>query len=431
MKLFRVGILVIGALLAVLAAGLVYLLIKDEPSLASSGDPSESPAVTTSATALPPSPPPPPRSVARAAMPHDSFEQLLATAPHLAAAEVASLPEATELKDARLARLFEVWVATAPQDAAEWTATLPTGTFRDEAMQELGAAWGKVDTDAASQWAERAILAGELIPASALLSVWGREDPNAAAEWVSRLSDAEETDIPASVLARLTGSLTYAWATSEPENAARWVADQQDPGVRSLAMINLTAGWAEKDPSALAAWLKTNIPTQSAEAVATYATLASHWADTEADAAGKWVTSLPDGDLRDTTLATFASSLAMSEPTAALQWSQAIGDKDARQEAELDIYETWLDDDLDTARDALVTTIPTLQDRAFQHELYNLLHEKDPVFRDELYNLILPEGAPPATSTEPEPTAELEQQPEVRRALPATEESVDVKAMAE
>ncbi|MGK0184558.1 MAG: hypothetical protein ACI9R3_000331 [Verrucomicrobiales bacterium] len=438
MNPFRVVLTsVLAVFLLIIGVRLFLALHKETPPNLSSVAP-QTPAIPTSPMGSGESAitEPARNRVARPAMAHDAFEKLLATRPHLAAAEVASLPEATELRDQRLARLFEVWVAANPQAAADWTSALPNGVFRDEANQELGAAWGKVDTDAASLWATQSIQSGEIIPASALLSVWGRNDPTAAAEWLSSLSDAEETNIPTTLLARLSGALAYAWAGSEPEAAASWVADQQESGVRSMAVINLSAGWAEKDPDALAAWLKIHVPTDAVDAEAAYATLASHWADSQSEAAGNWATALPEGALRDTTLATFASSLAMSEPASALQWSQAISNNEARQEAALDIYDTWLDDDLNTAREALVATIPTLNDRAYQHELYNLLHEKDPVFRDELYNLILPNEDSPATpantsnsASEAPPAAAAA--PEVRRALPATEDPVDVKVMAE
>ncbi|MDA0810791.1 MAG: hypothetical protein O3C21_00140 [Verrucomicrobia bacterium] len=366
-------------------------------------------------------------SIPRAALTTDAFEQLLATQPELAAAEVANLPEATELRDDRLARLMEVWVEKNPSQAADWATALPNGTFRDEAHQELGAAWGNIDAESAAQWAAQSLAGGQLIPAFALLSVWGRSDPDNAAKWLSDLSTSEETELDADMISRLTGALTYAWASAEPESAAKWVADQDDPGVRSRAIVNLAAGWAENDPGALAAWLRTNVPPGASEAQAAYVTLASQWADSQPEVAGQWAAALPSGDLRDTTLATFTSSLATSEPIAALQWSQQIEAPERRKEAALDIYETWLDDDLPTARDALIATIPTLKERAYQHDLYNLLHEKDPVFRDELYKLILPDDAPPreqdSNTTSPEP--------EVRRALPATEETVDVEEMAE
>ena len=425
MKPFRVGAI------SVVTLGLValgYFVLRS--NTAQVGEPvveATHPSATATDAATPETPETPASnagasSIPRAALTADAFEQLLAIQPELAAAEVANLPEATELRDDRLARLMEVWVEKNPDKAADWAATLPNGTFRDEALQELGAAWGNIDAEAASQWAKRSLAAGQLLQASALLSAWGRSDPDSAAEWLSALSNSEATEIDADMLSRLTGALTYAWASTEPEAAAKWVAAQEDPGVRSRAIVNLAAGWAENDPGALAAWLKTNVPPDASEAQAAYVTLASQWADSQPAVAGQWATTLPSGDLRDTTLATFTSSLATSEPVAALQWSQQIEDVERRKEAALDIYETWLDDDLPSARDALIATIPTLEERAYQHDLYNLLHEKDPVFRDELYNLIIPEDVTTPEQSVPEP--------EVRRALPATEEPVDAAAMA-
>ncbi|MCB1098232.1 MAG: hypothetical protein KDN22_21855 [Verrucomicrobiae bacterium] len=428
MKPFRIGITIVGVL-GLIALG-YFVLRRDTtqvnvPVLAS-GSPtgidttSEVPVGNANKNGND-------NRIPRAALTADAFEQLLATRPELAAAEVANLPEATELRDDRLAQLMEVWVEQNPNDAADWASTLPNGIFRDEALQELGAAWAISDAAAAAQWAKQSLAAGQLLPASALLSAWGRNDPDNAAKWLSDLSDSEETEIDADTLSRLTGALTYAWASTEPEAAAKWVAAQEDPGVRSRAIVNLAAGWAEHDPGALATWLQTNVPPDASEAQAAYVALASQWADSQPEVAGQWAAALPSGELRDTTLATFTSSLATSSPAAALQWSQQIEDTARRQEAALDIYETWLDDDLPTARDALIATIPTLEERAYQHDLYNLLHEKDPIFRDELYNLILPEAA-----TAPEQnTPATPPEPEVRRALPATEEPVDVKAMAE
>ena len=376
---------------------------------------------------------PSPSSVPRAALTDAQFDALLTSRPAAAAAEVADLPEATDLRDTRLARLMEVWAVAAPQEAAEWIEGLPNGTFREEAMQELGAVWGTTDANAASEWARNEVAAGHLVPAAALLSVWGRDEPESAARWLSELSESEEASTP--VLARLSGALTYAWATEDPTAAAAWVLAQQEPKIRSQSLITLAGGWAESDPDALAAWLKVHVPPDAKEAQITYVTLASHWADTHADAAGNWISRLPAGELRDTTLATFATSLAVSKPASALQWSQSIGAADAREEAALDVYETWLDEDLPAAREAIVAAIPNISERSLQHALYNLLHEKDPVFRNELYDLILPEDSPIEGSTsnnssEKHPTATPPSpEPEIRRALPVLEDETEVKAM--
>ena len=354
----------------------------------------------------------------------EDFAQLLARDPLEAADAVAGLPHGTSLRDQRLSLLMKTWVREDPSAAAKWLRSLPNGTLRAEAAQEMGAAWAHHDPEAAAEWARREMLVGNVGSPSALLSVWGRKDPKAAAEWLSGVSDLPQVDLPV-----LAGSLAFAWAEVDPEAAAKWVHSQDDLAVRHHALINLAASWAAKDPAALAGWTAAHLTTDSPEAAGIYITLASSWADSSPRAAGNWATQLPKGEVRDSTLSAFASSLATSNPAGALQWSDTIGDREMRQETILDVYDTWLDDDLPGARAQMVTSVPNLDDRDFQHQLFALLHEKDPIFREELYDLIQPD-----TSTAPESEARNStssgNQPEIRRALPLIEDKLEVEELA-
>jgi len=100
------------------------------------------------------------------------------------------------------------------------------------------------------------------------------------------------------------------WSTSNPEEAAKWLAQLPNPELRAEAANSLVNTWASNDPVAAARWL----------------------ADQPADARS------------DEAISALAGGLAQFEPASALQWAGAIQDADARREETVRLALSWLGD---------------------------------------------------------------------------------------
>ena len=362
------------------------------------------------------------------------FDGLLEQDPLLAARHVAELNEGDPERDRLLGILMRYWADRDPGGASAWLEDLPVGAFRSDATQDLVSAWSERSPEEVVTWATDELLEGRLMAASALLSAWGAQDPEAAGAWLEGLSRRE--DLPDKAIASLTASLAYSWGQSDGPAAAEWaLSDRLGTTSRTQAIVNVAAGWAQHDPLALSVWLEQAVDAGEPAAVASHVTLASHWAGSSPETAGQWAVSLAEQGLRELTLSAFVSSLAVDDPGRALDWLPSIQDQERRTTTLLDIYDTWLDDDLVAGRASLITRIPALSNQDERHELYALLHEKDPLFRAELYNLIEP-GLETGDSSASEdvspvgPSPGTSTSPEVRKAIPVLENPVEVEELA-
>ena len=310
--------------------------------------------------------------------------------PLEAAAEIAAIPDESE-RDEDLTALMREWASSRPDQAAAWVSTLPSGEFRADATRELAVAWSASSPRRAAAWARQEFVAGRTLAAAAVLSQWAATSPADAASWLQELGELPPPpgDPPA---ADLTAALIYSWSRTAPADAAAWVAKISEGEIRNSAIVNLAAGWASNDPQGLASWLDTHVPSGEDARIAAYVTLTHQWASTDPQAAGQWVGSLEQGEVRETMLAAYASTLAADDPAAALTWANRIDPEAQRRETIVDIYDTWLDNDLPQAKRALADALPAMESKALQHELYQALYDRDPEFRDELFNLL--EGNP-------------------------------------
>jgi hypothetical protein len=360
----------------------------------------------------------------------EDFQSLLARNPRLAARHVADIEEGDPERDVLLSTLMGTWAASDPSGAAVWLSGLPSGAFRGDATQELAAAWGRLTPGQTAQWAGDELARGRPMAASALLSVWGSHHPEQAAQWLDDLHARD--DLPQKSLVSLSGALAYAWGQVDGASATAWAAEHADRTTRSQALSNAAASWAQSDPKALADWVPRHLEPDEPSFLAVHVTLAAHWATVSPKSAGRWALAISEPELRDTTLASFASSLAMDHPPQALEWVGSIHDFDMRTNTRLDIYDTWLEDNLPAGRAALIAQLPQIPDTSERRALYALLHEKDPVFRAELYNLVDETSADETSAQETAPVGEPAKKPEpkVRKAIPVLEDLIEVEELA-
>ena len=65
------------------------------------------------------------------------------------------------------------------------------------------------------------------------------------------------------------------------------------------------------------------------------------WVEADYQAAGKWLTQLPEGSLKTPAVKAYAEAVAAYDPEIATQWAMTIRDADARRRTLQAIYENW------------------------------------------------------------------------------------------
>jgi hypothetical protein len=147
-------------------------------------------------------------------------------------------------------------------------------------------------------------------------------DPVAAADLVERTG------------AQAAGRVGWIWAQQDPDAAASWVANLEDPSMRRDGVTNLAANWARADP----------------------------------DAAVDWLLDMPAGAPRDYGLEFALPSLVAAEGELDPSLLDAIGDEAIRERALVSSIATLARSDADEARRLADTLIedPILREQARQ-----------------------------------------------------------------
>src|SRR5688572_3551441 len=118
--------------------------------------------------------------------------------------------------------------AVDPKAAAQWIQSLP-GESKLAAASLIAATWATPDVAAAPQWANEVLdtaMREKIL--EAVGSVVESGDKSAAALWAAKLSEAEDSDRHAALIARL-------WARADPQSTFNWASDLSEGPKRNRA----------------------------------------------------------------------------------------------------------------------------------------------------------------------------------------------------
>src|SRR5436190_3787310 len=192
------------------------------------------------------------------------------------------------------ARLIRQWAATDPGATAAWVSRMPEGEIRQKAIIDVTIAWANVDLSAASQWA-LALTAEERIGAVAATATEAiRTSPREALALARELSPSEAR----------TELITHAageWAIQSPQDAADWGLQIEDRELRQHVLGSIATSWGETDPAAAAGFaLETLAPNRTLDDA--LVAIVQRWAQKDPAEATKWVSTFPQGPLREAAL---------------------------------------------------------------------------------------------------------------------------------
>ncbi len=259
------------------------------------------------------------------------------------------------------------WAARDPQHAAEAVLKFSSGYAAQEALKEIGKAWGKSDPAGGLRFAatldsqQRALLGAEVMRnwasadlksaaafaagqqdvnfrnsvATGLVETWGKSDPAAALAWSQEnLKGAARTEAIAGVIKSA--------AEKNLTTASQLVSDMQPGAAQNRACASIFETWfaegtGERD--AAFEWLA-SLPDPTARTAA-LERVQWNWLWREPEAVRDFISG-PHGDLASQQMINQAARNQVAKnPAAAMAWAGSLGEKRA-PESRRAVLESWL-----------------------------------------------------------------------------------------
>lgn len=190
-----------------------------------------------------------------------------------------------------------------------------------------------------------------------MASSWGSSDADAAQQWASSLPAEERT--------KATLTLIPSMARNDPEAAASAITpflsdSSKNPDI-SNAVSQISSKWAAQDPTAATKWAAT-LPEGNVKD-STLQSIAYSWCNQDPDGAGKWIDSMPDGKTRDNAVQAMISNTQQNDPATAYRWAESINDDSQRYSAINNVISNWSGSDPAAAKAAALKADLTQEQR--------------------------------------------------------------------
>ncbi len=229
-----------------------------------------------------------------------------------------------------------------PARAASLFDTLDDDT-RSTVAYSLARELVETSHDAAIAWAE-ALPNGEVKEnayANILLQ-WSEDDPLGAASCGLKIENK-------SMRQRSLSSALGNWAQNDAIEAMTWAVKNLAPEDQdSIIPGALLQNWTRHDAEGAAEWV-TSLPEGKLREQSMPA-LVSSWANRDLVAAGEWLKQLPKGRERDLAAERYAGKVYHTDPEAALAWAESIGADSMRIAQVTNLAERYLNHDPEKAK---------------------------------------------------------------------------------
>ncbi|MDH4475462.1 MAG: hypothetical protein QE274_03230 [Verrucomicrobiaceae bacterium] len=204
-----------------------------------------------------------------------------------------------DFENTALGLVLEKWAAKSPQEAAQFALASERGFGRNHMLTTVAAQWAGQDPAAALQWSSKLRDAEDrdAIATSVIASI-GEANVSSAANLALTLPSGSTRD-------QSLGLLLDRWTSSNPAEVSIWATQQLKSG-GTQALNSIVKAWADSDVQALGTWLNSLPPSRPRDEG--FATLARHLGPTHPDLAALWVDAIADGGLRDLTARTLGTA---------------------------------------------------------------------------------------------------------------------------
>ena len=258
--------------------------------------------------------------------------------------------------------LFAKWAETDPDAALEKLSQIQGFNDQQTALTMILGILAQKDPAKAA-----AILGGTVISnrnssqVGMIIGSWIKSDQTAALAWLDSLDLRGAT-----LLQNIHGQFLDGWASEDAPAASRFALGIKDMKARQMAINSVVSAWGARDPQAAKDWIMTslegdlkysslqsliqNLSSEDHSTALQYyqeaisgltpekipknlgsatAAIASNWAQDDPKAASQWVMTLPEGDLRNTSVRSLVNSLGDKDIKAAAEFVNTLpGGKD-------------------------------------------------------------------------------------------------------
>ena len=220
-----------------------------------------------------------------------------------------------------------------PQAAIQWAEQLRSDDARKEALRNIVLQWGESDPKSAFDYSLKHQVTDSPFSNTAF-SKWTASDPDAAWEFVQKTPESQGKQ-------NAVRSVLSSMARNNPEKAIQLSANLTGLD-RTNAMSSIATSWSYKDPNAAITWVMSLPPNEQGFP---FQSVIGSWARADAQAASKWIQSQPDPAIRDSATYRFVEAVAQDAPETAMEWAKTISNENSRNSALETTLRQWKRDD--------------------------------------------------------------------------------------
>jgi hypothetical protein len=138
-----------------------------------------------------------------------------------------------------------------PKKGIDWLGGLPSSEAKSEAQSKLAGFWADRDPVAASRWVEQLPTEEQTGAIDPLVSSWAASDWSGASKWIMNLK-GESHD------AAVQSAIRNARSDVPPTESLALALSLTDADTRTVTLQYVINRWAQKDPEAAEAWIKSS-----------------------------------------------------------------------------------------------------------------------------------------------------------------------------
>jgi len=221
------------------------------------------------------------------------------------------------------------------KNALKWVEGLPDSAGKRAAMAKIMERWGQLDGANAVAYGEKLLAeTGNPDLLKDAIRGWGQTNPTASLQYAQSMgvSDGLRRDI--------LRDLVRDWADRSPQAAAAYAASNRLELGRGGTTALIADRWSKQDPQTAANWAMSLPPGK--EQLRALDELVQNWCDLNLQSAADFVSRQQAGINRDTMVGTLAREVAKQDPASALKWVATIQDGGMQESTGWSIYQRAL-----------------------------------------------------------------------------------------
>lgn len=226
-----------------------------------------------------------------------------------------------EGKETAIGEIAESVLRVDADRAQEILDLIPDSSQRDDVMQQIARARAVADVEQAIEWLSSLPAEDRSTAWSGVAREWAQTDPEAAALYAANSDDPAVRD-------QLVAAASYVWGQRDPAEAAAW-AQGLEGKAQSSAMYRIVESWSRDDPAQAGDFVTSSLNGELRDTMTQR--VVSRWMRSDAVEACAWVDQIPRGEVRDSAVRALVGSIGQEFPETALQWAHTIHDGERRE----------------------------------------------------------------------------------------------------